>query len=228
MFLIYADNLRHGAFKRGVLLLVAIQIVVFVIEQLTDRLSFAPEFPLTFIPVLFSIKPLVYSYTLITASFLHSSFLHLFGNLMFLLGFGRTLEKLFGTVIFVSAYIFIGALAYIGDWLLAPNSTVPIIGSSGAVAFLMGVYLMLFPNAKLRLLITIPPFFKKFLIPAYIFLLLWMGQQVYEILSTDGRSNVAFATHIFGFLIGVIGAMAWKELAENTKQQLDEFSETNK
>jgi membrane associated rhomboid family serine protease len=225
MFFIYSDNLRHGKIQVGVVLLISLQIIFFCLSGIYENLSFGENYPLQFVPMLFSLKPAVYSYTLVTATFLHIGFWHLFGNVMFFLAFARTLERLFGTLVFLSAYVFIGALAYIGDWLLHPNSGTPIVGSSGAVSFLMGVYLMLFPKAKLRLIITIPPFFKRFWISAYIFLLLWIALQGYDIFTDDGQGEVAYATHIFGFVVGVIAAMSWKEMAPDTDRKLSELME---
>ncbi|MBU3638194.1 rhomboid family intramembrane serine protease [Polynucleobacter sp. AP-RePozz3-80-G7] len=207
------------------MLLIALQILFFCLNEVYGSISFGEDYPLQFVPILFSLKPVVYSYTLITATFLHTGFWHLFGNVMFFLAFARTLERLFGTLVFLSAYVFIGALAFIGDWILNPNSLTPIVGSSGAVSFLMGVYLMLFPKSKLRLIITIPPFYKRFWISAYIFLLLWIGLQAYDILTDKGQSGVAYATHIFGFIVGVIAAMAWKEMAPDTDRKLGELME---
>ena len=228
MFFIYSDNLKHGKMMLGVMLLIALQSLVFAINSVVGRISFGENFPTEFFPILFSLKPFVYSYTLITASFLHANFLHLLGNLMFFLALARTLEKLLGTKFFITCYIFIGALAFIGSWIVNPNSTTPIVGSSGAVSFLMGVYLILFPNAKLRLLIIIPPFFKRFWVPSYVFLLFWIGLQLYDILTdTQEQSGVAYATHILGFLIGVIAGMYWKEAAEDTEQRLNELYEEN-
>ena len=225
MFFIYSDNLKHGKIQLGVVVLISLQTIFYLLGELKGELKFADDYPLHFVPVLFSIKPLVYSYALITASFVHAGFLHLFGNVMFFLAFARTLERLYGTAIFLASYVFIGALAFIGDWLISPDSVSAIVGSSGAVSFLMGVYLMLFPKSKLRLIVTIPPFFKRFWIPSYVFLLLWIVLQVYDLLSSGGKSNVAYATHIFGFVIGMIAAMSWKELAEDTDRQLDDMNQ---
>lgn len=228
MFFIYDDNLKHGKMMLGVMTLIILQSVIFIADVMVGGISFGDLYPTSFVPMLFSLKPFVYSYTLITASFQHVNFLHLLGNLMFFLALARTLEKLLGTKFFVTCYIFIGALAFIGSWLVNPNSTTPIVGSSGAVSFLMGVYLVLFPNAKLRLLIIIPPFFKRFWVPSYVFLLFWIGLQFYDIfVDTREQGGVAYATHILGFLIGVVGGMYWKEAAEDTEQRLNELYEEN-
>ena len=225
MFFIYSDNLKHGGIQLGVAILISLQIIFYCLSEFVGDLRFDKDYPLYFIPALFSLKPFVYSYTLITATFLHTGFWHLFGNVMFFLAFARTLERLFGTWIFLGSYVFIGALAYLGDWLLSPNSVTPIVGSSGAVAFLMGVYLMLFPSSKLRLFVTLIVFYKRFWIPAYLFLLVWFALQTYDLFLEDGNHQVAYATHIFGFIVGTIVAMAWKELAVDTDREINQLKE---
>jgi len=225
MFFIYFDNLKHGRLQLGVILLISLQIIFYCLSEFIGNLRIDKEYPLHFIPALFSIKPFVYSYTLITATFLHTGFWHLFGNVMFFLAIARTLERLFGTTIFLSSYLLIGALAYLGDWLISPNSITPIVGSSGAVAFLMGVYLMLFPSSKLRLFVTMIVFYRRFWIPAYVFLLVWFFLQTYDFVLEDGNHQVAYATHIFGFILGTIVAMAWKELAVDTERKIEELKE---
>lgn len=225
MFFIYSDNLKHGRLQLGVIFLISLQVIFYCLSELIGDLRIDKEFPLYFIPALFSVKPLVYSYTLITATFLHTGFWHLFGNVMFFLAIARTLERLFGTIVFLGSYLLIGALAYLGDWLISPNSITPIVGSSGAVAFLMGVYLMLFPSSKLRLFVTLIVFYKRFWIPSYVFLIVWFLLQTYDLILEDGSNNVAYATHIFGFVLGTIVAMAWKELAVDTDRKIDELKE---
>jgi membrane associated rhomboid family serine protease len=224
MFFIYSDNLKHGKIMIGVFSLLILQCICFLLEEFYGRLMLGELYPTEFIPLLFSLKPLLYSYTLITASFLHLNILHLIGNIMFFLAIARSLEKLFGTKLFIASYIFIGALAFIGSWLLHPESSVPIVGSSGAVSFLMGVYLIIFPHSKLKLIIIIPPLFKRILVPSYMFLLLWIGLQLYDIVSNNGETDgVAYATHILGFLIGIVSGLIWLEIAEDTEERINEI-----
>jgi len=226
MFFIYADNLKHGKVMLGVVALIIAQVSAYLLNEFFGDIENLLSIQLSFVPVLFSIKPFTYSYTLITANFLHLDFLHLIGNVIFFLAFGRTLEKLFGTKIFLLSFIFIGALAFLGSWLINPNSSTPIIGSSGSISFLMGVYLILFPKSKLRLIFLIPPFFKRFWLPSYLFLIYWVLLQVYDgMTDTNTVGGVAYATHIFGFIIGIACGIAWKENAEDTDRKLLTLSE---
>ena len=211
----------------GVLTLIILQAFFYLYGIAVDRINISEDVMFEFVPMLFSLKPFVYSYTLVTATFLHLNLMHLLGNLMFFLAFARTLERLFGTLIFISAYIFIGALAFIGSWLLNPDSVVPIVGSSGAISFLMGVYFVIFPHSKLRLIFTIPPFFKRFWVPAYVYLIFWILLQLYDIFTnTEASSGVAYATHALGFLIGMTCGMTWKELGSDTESKIEKLKES--
>ena len=84
---------------------------------------------------------------------------------------------------------------------------------------------MLFPSSKLRLFVTLIVFYKRFWIPSYVFLLVWFFLQTYDLILEDGTNHVAYATHIFGFVLGTIVAMAWKELAVDTDRKIDELKE---
>lgn len=222
MFFIYADNLKHNKWAIGVLTLIVLQTLLFLLTTAINASSESTVMGLEFVPLQFSLHPLRSAYTLVSAPFLHLNIWHLAGNVMFFLAFGRTLETLLGTPLFLAAYLFIGALAFLGSWMLNPDSTIPIIGSSGAIAFLMGVYLVIFPKAKLRMIFIIPPFFKRFLLPAYVFLFLWIALQLFDVFADSGeRDGVAYATHALGFLIGMCCGMAWKELAADTDRQIE-------
>ena len=106
---------------------------------------------LGFTPLSFSLHPVRELYTLFSAQFLHVGLAHLIGNMIFLISFGRAVESLVGSVIFVLALIGLGAFAFLGSWPISPNSPTPIIGMSGSLLFLLGAYSIVFPRAKLRL-----------------------------------------------------------------------------
>jgi membrane associated rhomboid family serine protease len=78
--------------------------------------------------------------------------MHLVGNLIFLIAFGRSIENLVGHGLFAAAFVGLGALSFLGSWLIGPSSHTPIIGASGALSFLMGAYTVVFPKAKLRII----------------------------------------------------------------------------
>lgn len=174
---------------------------------------------LGFVPLNFSLHPAVYSYTLVTAQFLHSDIVHLVGNLLFLMAFGRSFENLIGPVKFAFALIGLGAFAFLGSWLLSPDSPVPIIGISGSLSFLLGAYTVVFPRAKLRII----PFLRVPWLRAWAFSCLWLGLQLRDMFAIgEGGAGIAYPTHIGGFIIGLVAGVAWKELALDTDRLIAE------
>ena len=140
--------------------------------------------------------------SLVTSMFLHGSFGHIAGNMLFLYIFGDNLEEAFGHIKFLFFYLFTG-LAAAGLQLASdPQSTLPMLGASGAVAGVMGGYLVLFP--KHRIDIFIPPFIVT-TVPAYFMLFYWILFQFFMGLGSMGVGNggVAYFAHIGGFIAGV-------------------------
>ena len=138
--------------------------------------------------------------------FLHGSLLHIGGNMLFLWIFGNNIEDRFGKPFFVLFYLLAGVVATFAQVALSPGSVVPMIGASGAIAGVMGAYLVLYPNAPINSLILIPPIvlFRK--IPAKWLLLLWIGSQF--ILSPG--SDVAWMAHVGGFAFGILVGFLWR------------------
>jgi membrane associated rhomboid family serine protease len=173
-----------------------------------------PDFSkLGFIPVNFSLHPAISLYTLVTAQFLHVGSLHLLGNLFFLVAFGRSLETLIGPLRFAFALIGLGAFSFLGSWILSPASTVPIVGISGSLSLLLGAYTVIFPRAKIRIL----PFLRVLWLRAWVFSCLWLGMQLRDMfLLGEDQSQIAYATHIAGFIIGLVAGAVWREMALDT------------
>ncbi|RVT85497.1 rhomboid family intramembrane serine protease [Rhodobacteraceae bacterium CCMM004] len=142
--------------------------------------------------------------TLITSQFLHGGLLHLAGNMLFLFIFGDNLEDEMGRLPFLAFYLASGVAAALAQALADPASTVPMVGASGAIAGVMGGYLLLFPKARVDVLIIIVVFFKVLPIPAWIVLGLWFALQVFSGASTpiDG-GGVAYWAHAGGFAAGL-------------------------
>lgn len=172
-----------------------------------------------FVPLNFSLYPAIFSYSLITAQFLHGGETHLVGNLLFLMAFGRSIENLLGPIKFASALVGLGAFAFLGSWILRPASPIPIIGISGSLSFLLGTYTVVFPRAKLRII----PFLRVPWMRAWVFSCLWLGLQVRDmfVIGEDG-AGIAYPTHIGGFIIGLVAGVAWKELALDTDRLIAE------
>ncbi|PZO44696.1 MAG: rhomboid family intramembrane serine protease, partial [Phormidesmis priestleyi] len=142
--------------------------------------------------------------TLVSSQFLHGGLLHLGGNMLYLWIFGNNIEDRLGPLKFLIFYVTCGALAGLSQWFFAPGSLVPTVGASGAIAGVMGAYIIRFPHAKIMtfiVLFVIP-------VPAYLFLGWWFVQQsLYSYASLDATANtgsggVAYWAHAGGFIFG--------------------------
>ena len=140
--------------------------------------------------------------TLFSSMFLHGGFLHLIGNMLYLWIFGNNVEDTLGHFRFFIFYLVCGLLAAVVQILSVPGSTVPMIGASGAIAGILGAYLLLFPGARILTLFFIIIFVKLIRIPAIIILGFWFIIQLLGAGSTG--TNVAFFAHIGGFVSGLI------------------------
>jgi membrane associated rhomboid family serine protease len=175
-----------------------------------------------FVPIDFSRHPVLSVYTLLSAEFVHSGLAHLAGNLIFLFAFGRSIENLIGPAAFAAAFVGLGAFSFLGSWLIAPASPIPIIGASGALSFLMGAYTVVFPKAKLRII----PFLRVPYLRAWQFATGWIVLQIWDAVAVGEQAGgVAYATHLGGFVIGLVAGVAWKEFALDTDRLIAELND---
>lgn len=143
--------------------------------------------------------------TLITSTFLHGDILHLAGNMLFLYIFGDNLEDTLGHVGFLAFYLVCGAGAALVQWFSDPWSPIPMIGASGAIAGVMGAYLLLFPRAKVDIFIFLIIIIRIIPIPAWIMLGLWFLLQIFNGIGADPQAGgVAHWAHAGGFVIGIL------------------------
>jgi len=150
--------------------------------------------------------------TLITSQFLHGGFLHIAGNMLFLWIFGNNIEDKLGHVKYFIFYITCGILAALAQWFFSMQSGIPSLGASGAIAGVMGAYILRFPHAQIRTLVFLGPFIVFPNIPAIFFLGLWFVQQaLYGIASLGVQTNVgmqsggiAYWAHAGGFVFGAL------------------------
>lgn len=143
-----------------------------------------------------------------TAMFLHGGVAHVLGNGWFLWVFGRSLESHLGSARFALFYAVTGVGAALAQVACAPNSTVPMIGASGAISGVLGAYFVLLPT---RWVVALVPWVVPLLpLPAFVFLLVWFGLQLGSGLGLlgGGPENVAWWAHIGGFVSGVLMAKA--------------------
>lgn len=142
-------------------------------------------------------------HTLVTSMFLHGGFMHLAGNMLFLWIFGDNIEEELGHLPFLGFYLASGIGAALAQYIGDPTSTVPMVGASGAIAGVMGGYLLLFPKARVDIFIFLLVFIKILPIPAWIMLGLWFGLQVVGSFGIDPNTGgVAYWAHAGGFVIG--------------------------
>lgn len=140
---------------------------------------------------------------LVTAIFIHADWLHVTGNLLFLIVFGVSAERTLGAARFLLLFVAGGALAnLVGAFTLAGTSA-PIIGSSGAVSAIVGAYLALFPRARLGLVLPLGVFLEFVRIPAPLLIGFWAALQLLFTYVGPAYGAVAWWTHIAGFLIGI-------------------------
>ena len=147
--------------------------------------------------------------TAFTSMFMHGGFLHIIGNMLFLWIFGNNVEDSMGRPRFVVYYLLGGLAALAGQVLFAWNSTAPTIGASGAVAAVLGGYILLFPRARVLTVVFIIFFFTLIELPAFLMLGLWFLQQIYfsaaELSDPLGQGGgVAYWAHIGGFVFGLV------------------------
>lgn len=157
-------------------------------------------------------QPVSEELTLVTSQFLHGGFLHLAGNMLFLWIFGNNIEDRLGHFKYLSFYLACGLLAALTQWFFSPFSTIPSLGASGAIAGVMGAYIIRFPQAQILTLIPLGFFITTLRIPAIFFLGFWFVQQAfYSFASLQVPANIgmesggiAYWAHAGGFVFGLI------------------------
>jgi membrane associated rhomboid family serine protease len=165
------------------------------VDKLTGVENYYPPLYETPIPVYF---------TLLTSMFMHSGWMHLLGNMLYLFIFGDNLENRLGRKKYLIFYLLTGIIAGLSHvfstYFSHANSAIPCLGASGAISGILGGYIMLFPKLKVKTLFL----YMIIDIPAYIALGVWIGFQIVSGLLSGGGSGVAYAAHVGGFLGGVM------------------------
>jgi membrane associated rhomboid family serine protease len=168
---------------------------------LTHRVELPPELAL--------VAP---SLTILTSMFLHGGFLHLAGNMLYLWIFGNNVEDAMGHGRFLVFYLICGAAAALGQILQDPASQVPMIGASGAISGVLGAYLLLYPHARVLVLLPLGFFAYLVRIPAGWVLGLWFALQLLSsVLTSDHGGGVAWFAHIGGFIAGLLLISVFKK-----------------
>ncbi|MEC4986091.1 MAG: rhomboid family intramembrane serine protease, partial [Oscillatoria sp. PMC 1076.18] len=201
--------------------LIAINIVVFIyelqltppgLEQFFDLYAVVPKELTSSLEGVNVGQPVPEWLTLFTSQFLHGGFLHVGGNMLFLWIFGNNIEDQLGHIKFIIFYLACGALAALAQWFFSAGSEIPSLGASGAIAGVMGAYVLRFPKAQILTLVPLGFFITTFRIPAIFFLGFWFVQQAfYGVASLNAPANigmegggVAYWAHAGGFVFGAI------------------------
>ena len=145
---------------------------------------------------------------LLTYMFMHGGWLHLLGNLWFLWVFGQGVEDEIGSARFLVFYLTCGVVAGMVHVYFSHGSRVPLVGASGAISGVLGAYLLLFPRARVMTLVPLFGIVRIMAIPAVLFLLVWIGLQVYSQAAAPSfprqSAGVAYLAHIGGFAAGIV------------------------
>jgi membrane associated rhomboid family serine protease len=148
---------------------------------------------------------------IVTSMFLHGGLLHLGGNMLFLWIFGDNLEDAFGHLKFLGFYLAGGIAATLAQVAPAPYSTVPMVGASGAIAAVMGGYLLLFPRARVDVVVILVILVRMIALPAWVMLGVWFALQAVNSYASFGIAGggVAHLAHAGGFVAGVLLTLPW-------------------
>ncbi len=189
--------------------IIAINIAVFLYEVVLSTqgalLEFIAEFALTPADIVHGAAP----YTLVTAMFLHSGFMHIFANMLYLYIFGDNVEDAIGRKRFILFYLLCGFAASAAQIIVNPLSDVPNLGASGAVAGVLGAYLIMFPRARVNCILVLGFFIRWVTLPAVIVLGFWFVIQFFSGVAslpyaTQNVGGVAYFAHVGGFVAGVV------------------------
>lgn len=210
------DDIRHRSFPYVNIALIAINVAIFIFELLIgDKLSrllyanaFVPaDYTVGFTRAVERYGFLKLIYSPFVSMFVHGSVVHIAGNMLFLFVFGDNVEDRLGHVRYLFFYVLCGLIATVVHFAANPMSPLPIVGASGAIAGVLGAYLVLFPKARILTLVPLVIIFWAIRLPAFIVLPFWFITQLFsgwQSITRTMSSGVAWFAHIGGFLAGGI------------------------
>ena len=148
--------------------------------------------------------------TIITAMFMHAGWMHIIGNMIFLWAFGPEVEDAMGPLRYLPFYLFSGVVASLAQIAMAPQSTVLNLGASGAIAGIMGAFVVTYPADRIKTLVLLGIFVRVTFIPAILLIGFWfliqLFSQVGAVADAQGGGGVAYVAHVGGFIFGAITA----------------------
>jgi membrane associated rhomboid family serine protease len=191
--------------------LIVINVLVFLWELSLSESQLTQAFmDLSVVPANISADPLSLEAFLdvIRSMFFHGGYEHIFGNMLYLYLFGDNLEDRLGKILFLVLYLISGFVAVAAQVIIEPSSTIPLVGASGAIAGVLGGYLVLFPTVKVRGIIPLGRTGAMTEMPAFVVLGFWFVLQLINGIASLGAAEygggVAFFAHIGGFVAGLI------------------------
>ncbi|MEL7645223.1 MAG: rhomboid family intramembrane serine protease [Anaerolineaceae bacterium] len=211
------DEIKARRFPYINYILIAINVAVFIFEFLSGpRLeALISEFALVPAQLTAGLDPGDIR-SIFTSMFLHASWMHLLGNMLYLWIFGDNVEDRLGHFWYLVFYLAGGFVAAFAHWAVNPASIIPTVGASGAIAAVLGAYLLMYPRARVYTFIPIGFFIRLRLLPASIVLVVWFILQLFSGVLTLGAGDMggtAFWAHIGGFVFGVL--VGWLAKSRN-------------
>jgi membrane associated rhomboid family serine protease len=153
--------------------------------------------------------------TILTSMFMHEGWLHIGGNMIFLWAFGPQIEEAMGRFSYLTFYLLCGLVAMLGQVAASPSSTIPNLGASGAIAGVMGAFLVTYPRDGIRTVLFLGFFFTVTVLPAGLLIGIWfliqLFSQVGSVAQAQGGGGVAYMAHVAGFIFGAIAARLFEK-----------------
>jgi membrane associated rhomboid family serine protease len=162
--------------------------------------------------------------TILTAMFMHAGWLHILGNMLFFWVFGPEIEDVMGPARYLFFYLLAGFAATFAQIIIDPSSTIPNLGASGAIAGIMGAFLITYPRDRIRTLLLLGYFIRATFIPAFILVGMWFLTQLFSevgALAQVQSGGVAYMAHVGGFIFGAATARIFETRSRRLAQQLD-------
>lgn len=190
------------------IVVIIINVIVFLIE-LSQGQAFIERW--AFVPARFLEAPAANLLTLFTSMFMHGGWMHLIGNMLYLWIFGDNIESHFGHIWFIGFYVLSGIAATFSQLMISMESSVPLLGASGAIAGVLGAYLLLFPKRKVRVLMGRRVVQMSAIIVIGFWFLLQVFRSFLSFSESAGGGGVAYLAHVGGFLAGLLLALIFRK-----------------
>lgn len=159
-------------------------------------------------------------FTIVSAMFLHAGWLHIIGNMVFLWAFGPEIEDAMGSVPYLGFYLISGIVAFVAQVAAEPHSTIPNLGASGAIAGVMGAFLVTYPADRIKTVVLLGWFVRITFVPAVLLIGIWFVIQFFnQFLSvSDAQTGgVAYVAHVCGFIFGTVTARIFERFGGESR-----------